>query len=64
MKNQIFDGLGKLVGYTEIIGNKTYIYDNLGKILGSHDGVTNYVFDNLGKTIGKGIELLGTLLKG
>ena len=63
MKQQIFDEFGRLVGYTIKNGNMTTIYDNLGRMLGNHNGGTNYVTDNLGKIIGQGIELLGSLLK-
>lgn len=63
MKEAIYDELHRCIGYVDKIGNETLIFDNLGKLLGKHNGLTNYVTTDLGKIVGKGIELLGSLLK-
>lgn len=63
MRENIYDNFGKIIGFIEKIGNETYIKDSLGRILGKHLVNTDEVFDVLGRRIGKGISLLGTLLK-
>ena len=63
MKKEIFDQLGRLVGYTEKIGTDTHLFDNMGRRLGKYDPLFNEVRDNMGRLVGKGVELLGSLLK-
>lgn len=63
MRQNIYDSLNRLIGYTEKIGHETQIFDNLGRYLGKHNNISNEVFDELGHYIGKGIENLGILIK-
>ncbi len=63
MRENIYDALGKIIGYTSKVGNETHIFDNMGRFLGKHMPMSDQVFDDLGRLVGKGINLLGTLLK-
>lgn len=63
MRENLYDSYGKVIGQIEKYGQKTRLFDSLGKYIGEHDSVTNNVFDNMGKYVGTGITLLGTLIK-
>ncbi len=63
MRENLYDSLGRLIGYTQNVGQETQIFDVLGRFCGKHTSMTNEVFDGLGRRIGKGIELLVTLIK-
>lgn len=63
MKNVFRDNFGNPSGYTQRQGNFTQIFDKFGNCLGQHNSIDNKVRDRFGREIGKGIGLLGTLLK-
>ncbi len=63
MRKDIFDEMGRIIGYTIKNGNITTIFDNMGRVLGNHNEVTNNVVNNMGKIVGKGLEMLGVLIK-
>lgn len=63
MRKNLYDNLGRIIGYIEKIGQETHIFDNKGRFLGKYLPMTEQVFDVSGRLVGKGIEILGTLIK-
>ena len=63
MRENLYDNLGRIIGYIEKIGNETHIFDVAGRFQGKYIPSSNQVVDYAGRLIGKGIELLGTLIK-
>ncbi len=63
MRENKQDKLGRIIGFYEKIGNETHAFDRIGRFVGKYVPVTDEVFDAFGRRIGKGIELLGTLIK-
>ena len=63
MRENKQDKLGKIIGFYEKIGNETHAFDRQGRFVGKYVPVNDEVFDALGRLVGKGIEVLGTLLK-
>lgn len=63
MRENIYDALGRIIGYTLKVGGETHIFDSMGRFLGKHIPMSDQVFDIAGRLVGKGISVLGTLLK-
>lgn len=61
-REKIQDYTGKIIGFTEIIGTKRWLYDFYGKKVGYYDSATNKTYEWTGRFVGNG-DILMTLLR-
>jgi len=61
MKQPLKDNWGKIIGWTDEQGNRTWLTDENGTRLGYYDENYNQTFDQNGRKVGDG-NILGTLL--
>lgn len=62
MKTPITDRVGKIIAWTETVGDKTYLTSRIGTPLGWYSSSYDATFDHLGRRIGSG-DSLGRLIR-
>lgn len=61
-REKIQDYTGKIIGFTEVSGNKKWLYDFHGRKIGYYDSSLNKTCEWTGKIVGNG-DILMTLLR-
>lgn len=62
MKTPITNQHGKIIAWTETVGDKTYLTNRFGTPLGWYSVAYDATFDHLGRRIGSG-DSLGRLIR-
>lgn len=61
-REKLKDWTGKIIGHTEQIGSRLWLYDWTGRKIGYYDSSTGKTYDWTGRIVGQG-NILMTMLK-
>ncbi len=60
-REKLKDWTGRIIGETEWVGNRQWLYDWTGRKIGYYDRSTNKTYDWTGRMVGQGNTLLTML---